>query len=172
MSFELWDYLEECLNHEAELAEDIDVQELDSIPDPKDVRLEVGKWYEVNDIVCLYADMVDSTKLLGRLDEENSAQIHQLFTGGLTSVFEEFGRDYADIKGDGGFALWKYDFGSALAVVAAATFKSYVEDYLRSYVKEEIDEDTEIQCRLGIAKGRVLDGFNGRYVYGKIEMKF
>jgi class 3 adenylate cyclase len=156
MAIDLWGELRTTLESEAELSGDIEVEQLDAIPASSNVKLEVGKWFEIPDVVCLYADMVDSTRLLGKLDDPDVARIHQVFTGGLTSVFTQFKRDYADIKGDGGFALWQGDFADAWAVTAGITFKTLVQDYTRPFVRQNIDSSLQLEARMGIAKGNVL----------------
>lgn len=157
---DLWGYLDDILEKERNLADEIEVEDLEELPSLSNLKLEVGKWFRVRNVVSMYADMVASTKLSLKSEKpiRSAARIHQLFTGSLVDVYRnpDFGPSFFDVKGDGGFALWKEEFGSAKAVIAAATFKTLVEKRLRDYVRGNYKSDWHLQSRIGIAKGVVL----------------
>lgn len=151
----LWSFLDDILKQGKEKIETLLVKELDVIPLEDEMALEVGMWYKIKDVVSIYVDMEDSTELTDENYIKVSAKIHQLFTGTLIDVLKEFGARFIDIKGDGGFALWKEQFGSVKALLAGVTFKTSVEKNLKTYVKSQI-ANWEVSSKIGIVKGTVL----------------
>lgn len=151
----LWSFLDDVLTRGKEKIGSLLVKELDVIPLEDEMALEVGMWYRIKDVVSLYIDMEDSTELTNENYINVSAKIHQLFTGSLIDILKEFGARFIDIKGDGGFALWKEQFGSVKALLAGVTFKTSVEKNLQSYVKSQIT-NWKVSSKIGIVKGTVL----------------
>lgn len=151
----LWSSLENILNDEKEKIRPLIVQDLEEIPLESDMSLEVGKWYRIRNVVSLYIDMKSSTQLTNERYIKASAKIYQIFTGSLIQILREFDSQFIDIKGDGGFALWKERFSSVKALLAAVTFKTLVQKYLKDFVKNQIT-NWEILSKIGIAKGNVL----------------
>ncbi|MHA1278051.1 MAG: adenylate/guanylate cyclase domain-containing protein [Candidatus Helarchaeota archaeon] len=121
------------------------------------MSLEVNRWCRIRNVVSLYVDMKGSTQLTNEKYIKTSAKMYEIFTGGLIKILkqEEFRAHFIDIKGDGGFALWKEKFGSVKALLAAVTFKTFVEKYLKNFVKDQIT-DWDIASKIGITKGIVL----------------
>jgi len=153
----LWEFLEQVLDDQKDKIESLEVIDRESIPSEEDMSLDVGKWYRIRNVVCLYVDMKGSTQLTSEKYINTSAKMYEIFTGGLIKVLkqEEFRAHFIDIKGDGGFALWKEKYGSVRALLVAVTFKTFVEKYLKKFVKNSIT-DWEIESKIGITKGIVL----------------
>lgn len=154
---ELQDTIKEILSGQTEKAEAIEVIEKETIPSEQDMSLEVGRWYRIRNVVSCYIDMKGSTELTNDRYINISAQMHEMFTGCLIKIFklEEFQSHFIDIKGDGGFALWKERYGAIKALLAAVTFKTLVEDHLKEIVKNKIS-GWDISSKIGISKGKVL----------------
>ncbi|GAB6190203.1 hypothetical protein JCM30566_19460 [Marinitoga arctica] len=154
---ELWNTLEEIVDEQKEKINNIDVIEIDRIPLESDMNLEVGRWYRIRNVVSLYVDMKGSTQLSNDKYTKTTAKMYEIFTGSLIKILkqEEFKANFIDIKGDGGFALWKEKYGTIKALLAGITFKTLVEKYLKDYVEKQIS-DWEIASKIGIAKGKVL----------------
>jgi len=154
---ELWGFLEQVFNNQKDKIESLEVIEIDSIPSEEDMSLEVNRWYRIRNVVSLYVDMEGSAQLTNERYVRTSAKMYQIFTGSLIKMLkqEEFGAHFIDIKGDGGFALWKERFGSVKALLAAVSFKTLVEKYLKKFVKDQIT-DWDISSKIGIAKGIIL----------------
>ncbi|MDL1971241.1 MAG: hypothetical protein LWW94_09835 [Candidatus Desulfofervidaceae bacterium] len=154
---ELWFFLNQIFNDQKEKINSLEVIDKEPIPSEEDMSLEVGRWYRIRNVVSLYIDMRGSTQLTNKKYIKTSAKMYEIFTGGLIKVLKqkEFKAHFIDIKGDGGFALWKERFGSVKALLAAITFKTFVEKYLKDYVKKQIT-DWNISSKIGIAKGNVL----------------
>lgn len=140
-----------------EKEDSLEVIEIDYIPPVGDMKLEIGKWYKLRNLVSLYVDMVGSTRFTNEKSEKASAKMYEIFTGSLVKILKyiDYQAEYIDIKGDGRFALWKGKYASVMAILAAVTFKTYVEKYLRDYVKSQI-ADWTISSKMGIYKDTVL----------------
>ena len=156
---ELWDFLEQILDDQKDKIghPSLEIIERNSIPSEDDMSLEVGKWHKIRNVVSLYVDMKGSTQLTSEKFIKTSAKMYEIFTGGLIRILkqEEFKAHFIDIKGDGGFALWKERFGSVKALLAAVAFKTFVEKHLKKFVKSQIT-DWNIASKIGITKGIVL----------------
>lgn len=154
---ELWNTIEEIFNEQKEKIRNIEVIDIESIPSESDMSLEAGRWYRIRNVVSLYVDMEGSTQLTNERYIKTTAKMYEIFTGSLIKVLrqDEFRAHFIDVKGDGGFALWKEKYGSVKALLAGVTFKTLVEKYLKSYVRTQIS-DWEISSKIGIAKGTVL----------------
>jgi len=154
---ELWKFLGQVFDDQQDKIKSLEVIEQNSIPSEEDMSLEVGRWYKIRNVVSLYVDMEGSTQLTNEKYIQTSAKMYELFTGSLIKILkqEEFKAHFIDIKGDGGFALWKEKFGSVKALLAAITFKTFVERYLKPFVKLQITE-WDIVSKIGITEGTVL----------------
>lgn len=151
----LWESIKEIFQKRKERIEDLEVKDLEKIPTIDETDLETGKWFKVRNVVAIYVDMEGSTQLSNESYIKTSAKIYELFTGALSDIFKIFGAPYVDIKGDGGFALFKERFGSVKALLSEVTFRTYVKKYLTRYVKSEI-KDWTISSNSGMAMGTVL----------------
>jgi len=154
---ELWDSLKRVFSEQKDKIDSIKVVDIEHIPPENDMSLDVGRWYRIRNVVSLYVDMKGSTQLTNEKYIKTSAKMYEIFTGSLIKILkqEEFRAHLIDIKGDGGFALWKEIFGSVKALLAAVTFKTFVEKHLKKFVKNKIT-DWDIASKIGIAKGVVL----------------
>ena len=154
---ELWETLEQVFNNQRSKIEALEVIDIEYIPSEEDMSLEIGRWYRIRNVVSLYVDMKGSTQLTTEKYIRTSAKIYEIFTGSLIKILKqrEFKAHFIDIKGDGGFALWKEKFASVKALLAAVTFKTYVEKHLKKFVKSQIT-DWNIESKIGISKGAVL----------------
>jgi class 3 adenylate cyclase len=152
---ELWNFLNEIFEDERKKIDRIEVPDLEKIPSEDEMALEIGRWFRIRNVVSIYVDMNSSTQLTNTKFINASAKIYQIFTGTLVRILKEFGAQFIDIKGDGGFALWKEEFASVKALLAGVTFKTFVEKNLKDFVKDQIT-DWDIASKIGIAKGMVL----------------
>jgi len=151
----LWDVMESLLENGKQGVSSVEVEDIEKIPLETDMSLEVNRWYRIRNVVSIYVDMQGSTQLTNEKYIRTSAKMYEIFTGSLIRIFKEFGAQFIDIKGDGGFALFKERFGSVKAFLAGVTFKTYVEKHLKSFVKSQIS-DWEIASKIGIEKGTIL----------------
>jgi len=137
-------------------------EEVDKIPNVDKIPTEQSaKWLKIKDVVCVFVDMKNSTKLSASHYAKTTAQVYTLFTGTAVRLFKSFGASYIDIKGDGVFALFNYDqVHSALS--AAVTFKTFVKEEFTTKVSNKtsvdtgvhigIDQSTLIVSKIGLRK--------------------
>lgn len=125
-----------------------EVPDTDAIPiqDPQ-------QWLKVPDVICVFVDMKDSTRLSATAHDKSTASAFQLFTGGAVRILNTFGPAYIDVRGDGAFAL--FNKGSEhRALVAAVSFKTFAHEIAVKKIKERTDQD--IGCHVGIDQKTVL----------------
>jgi len=153
---DLFGTISEVSNKQKKRIETIEVNTLEKIPKENDINLETDRWFRIEDVVSLYIDMTGSTQLSNEKHAKTCAKVLQLFTGALSEILrhEDLQADFVDIKGDGGFALWKGKYASARALIASVTFRTAVVLELKPIVKTMFDWQLMSHC--GIAKGDVL----------------
>ena len=125
-----------------------------NIPDTTDIPIENSRyWLEIPDVICVYIDMKNSTKLSTNLISRKFASIAQLFTDTAVKIFHEIKSPYIDIKGDGIFALFN-NSQPHLALVGAVLFKTFVKEEMLPRINEDSNICTGV--RIGIDTGTVL----------------
>lgn len=133
-----------------------------SIPDTTKIPIEnPTNWLKIPNVVCVFIDMIGSTKLSALVDNTKMAKAYRLFTGTLIKVFDYYDSPYIDVKGDGVFALFDSD-KVYTALVAAVTAKTIVEESLSGRIKDisgveigahiGIDQDTILVRKLGLKR--------------------
>lgn len=126
----------------------ISVQEKTKIPPTSTIPVESGsKWFRIEDVVCVFADMSGSTKLSAKMSRHGLVRAYQLFTGTAVRLFDELDCPYIDVKGDGVFGM--FDAGQAhTALAAAVTVKTFAERVFTPRVKSMAEVD--VGCHIGI----------------------
>jgi class 3 adenylate cyclase len=100
-------------------------EERNSVPDTTDIPIQdKTRWFRIRSVVCVYVDMVGSTRLSASTHESSTAGAYQLFTGTAVAILDSFEASYIDIKGDGVFALFN-GHQCYRALAAAVTFKTF-----------------------------------------------
>lgn len=141
---------------------DVITEQVDKIPNVKDIPTEKSDtWLKIKDVICVFVDMKNSTKLSASQHPKNTAKVYTLFTGTAVRLFKCFGASYIDIKGDGVFALFNYDQVHS-AFSAAVTFKTFVKEEFTTKVSNKtpvdtgvhigIDQSTLIVSKIGLRK--------------------
>lgn len=132
------------------------------IPYSSDIPIvNPSHWLEIPDVICIYVDMIDSTKLSADSQNRTMAKVYRLFTNTIVRIFDYYESPYIDIKGDGVFAL----FNSSTpykALVAAVTVKTVVENFIEPKIKDMtgdahgahigIDQKTVLVRKLGFKR--------------------
>jgi len=105
------------------------------IPDTSEIPLDnQSHWLKVPGVICVFADMLGSTKLSADSQDHDTAGAYQLYTGTAVRIFHEFDAPYIDVRGDGAFAL--FDAGQHhRALAAAVTFKTFASLEFRDRIK-------------------------------------
>jgi len=132
------------------------------IPDTTDIPLDdKRRWFKIPDVICVFVDMVNSTKLSATTHDKNTAGAYQLFTDTAVRLFDKFEAPYIDVRGDGVFALFDSD-QPYRAFAAAITFKTFVNEEFVDRIEKDtgvklgvhtgIDQKTVLVKRLGMRR--------------------
>jgi len=127
---------------------------VNDIPDTPDIPIQdPGRWLRIPDVICVFVDMLGSTRLSAVKQDKSTAGAYQLFTGTAVKLFSEFESPYIDVRGDGVFALFDSD-QPYRALAAAVSFKTFAAEEFVQRVLDTADE--EVGCHAGIDQKTVL----------------
>ncbi len=130
------------------------IQVVNAIPDTTNIPIQnPNHWLRIPEVICVYVDMMGSTKLSAELHDKSTAGAYQLFTGTAVRLLNEFGSPYIDVRGDGVFALFNQD-QPYTALAAAVTFKTFVKEIFVPTIKNRTGID--IGSHIGIDQKTVL----------------
>ncbi len=125
----------------------------DKIPQGDDFPLETNKWFRIDDVVCVFIDMKNSTQLSAQKQDKFTASIHQYFTDTAVKILNHFDASYIDVKGDGAFGLFEKS-KIYHAFCAAITFKTFSVNILSTEVN--LGDDKKVSCHIGMDMKTVL----------------
>jgi hypothetical protein len=82
-------YLRDIIDDEVEIYKNgRSVQIVNTIPDTTGIPIENPKhWLKIQDVVCIFVDMKNSTKLSASNHDNSTAGAYQLFTGTAVKFF-------------------------------------------------------------------------------------
>jgi len=124
------------------------------IPDTSEIPIEnPNYWLRIPDVICVFVDMLGSTKLSASKHDKGTAGAYQLFTGTAVRIFHELEAPYIDVRGDGVFALFNSN-QAYRALVAAVTFKTFANLEFTPRIKNITTVD--VGCHIGIDQKTVL----------------
>lgn len=128
----------------------IQVQDLNRIPPPEKLRLEVPRWYRINNVVSVYADMIGSTQLntANSRSVEVMGRVYEAFVSNAVRIFHAFNAEVIEIQGDGILAIWSGKSARYPAIAGAVSAKTFVGNWLKSWAKKQINVD--IGVHIGI----------------------
>lgn len=130
------------------------IQVVNGIPDTTNIPIQDPKhWLRIPHVICIYVDMIGSTRLSAELYDKSTAGAYQLFTGTAVRLFNEFGSPYIDVRGDGVFALFNQD-QPYTALAAAVTFKTFAKEIFVFTIKNKTGVD--IGSHIGVDQKTVL----------------
>jgi class 3 adenylate cyclase len=125
-----------------------------TIPVSDDIPLDNQKyWLRIPDVICVFVDMLGSTRLSAENQDRNVAGAYQLYTGTAVRLFHEFEAPYIDVRGDGAFALFNSN-QPYRALAAAITFKTFASLVFVPKIKETTE--TDVGSHIGIDQKTVL----------------
>lgn len=125
------------------------------VPERKDIPLEGPNWLRLDDVTCVYSDMMRSTQLSVRRDPGAVAKLYELFTSNAVRILNDFDAEYIDVRGDGAFALFTDRAGFYRAFAAAVTIKTFTSAYAAPIVKNS-GLEFELASHSGMQFGRLL----------------
>ena len=130
------------------------VEPKDRIPLADNIPLESNTWWKIEDVVCVFIDMKNSTQLSAQKQDKFTASIYQYFTGTAVRILNEFGASYIDVRGDGALGLF-HSNRIYHALASAITFKTVVGSIMAQEVA--LPENMErLSCHIGMDKKTVL----------------
>ena len=104
------------------------IEKKNKIPEEiKEFPLEGNNWLKIEDIVCVFIDMKDSTLLSIGISDKEMAKKYRFFTSTAIDVLNIFQSSYMDIKGDGVFGLFERN-RIYHALCSAVTFKTIISN--------------------------------------------
>lgn len=138
-----------------ELASTPDVVDWSGSLDVGDLPIVARRWVKVPDVVAVVADLKSSTQLGTGRHAASTASIYQAATGGVVSIYNQFGADFIQIQGDGAFALFWGEGSYRRAMCAGITVRTFSAD-LVNQLEKKWDNLPETGFKVGVASGRVL----------------
>jgi len=130
------------------------IEKINKIPDTADIPIEdPSKWLRIPDVICVYVDMLGSTRLSAVTHDRETAGAYQLFTGCAVKLFAEFEAPYIDVRGDGAFALFDSD-QQYRSLATAVSFKTFAHLDFVPLIREATGID--VGSHIGIDCSTVL----------------
>ncbi len=140
------------------------ITQQNTLPETGKIPIEnQGHWLRIPDVICVYVDMIDSTKLSASKHDNSTAGAYQLFTGTAVRLFSAFDAPYIDVRGDGVFALFNSN-QPYRALAAAVTFKTFASEVFVPRLRK--DTDIPVGAHIGIDQKTVLVRKIGLKRYG------
>lgn len=143
----------------ATLESEIIVSTLDD-PDLADVKGTGSRtWLKIPKVVAVVADLKNSSRLGTNKHDKSTARIYQAGVEGAVKALHEFGANFIDIQGDGGFGLFWGDLAFERAFCAAVTIRTFSDDFvkqLESAHKNRSHVLPETGYKVGIAVDRLM----------------
>jgi class 3 adenylate cyclase len=132
---------------------DVDADGIDAykLPDSKNKT-----WFRLEDIVVVFADLQNSTRLGTGKHAASTAAIYRAATGNVVRIMNAFDADFIQIQGDGVFAIFWGDKRYERALCAGATVKTFSAETLVAELESRWENDPETGFKVGIASGRTL----------------
>ena len=125
-----------------------------AIPDTSDIPIQnPSHWLRIPNVICVYVDMMGSTRLSAEAQDRSTAGAYQLFTGTAVRLFSAFESPYIDVRGDGVFALFNQD-QPYTALAAAVTFKTFAKNVFVPKIRDKTGVD--VGSHIGIDQKTVL----------------
>lgn len=130
------------------------VTQYNEIPDTTQIPLtNQTLWIKIPDVICVFVDMLGSTKLSATKQDKGTAGAYQLFTNTAVHIFHEMDAPYIDVRGDGVFALFNSN-QIYRAFVSAISFKTFA--HLEFVSRLEQLTTVKVGCHIGIDQKTVL----------------
>lgn len=109
-------------------------------------------WIQVDNVICVFVDMKNSTQLSAQHHPRSTAKIYQMFTDSAVRILHAFSPSYIDVRGDGAFALFEANKPN-WALAAAVSFKSFATEVFKPKAETK---KVSLDAHIGIDQGRIL----------------
>lgn len=139
-----------------DLDADVEIVEL-AVLDPTKLAAAVPKWHATDDVVAVFADLKNSTRLNLRQHPKSSAKTYEAATGGAVQAMSAFEPEFIDVQGDGVYALFSGERRYERALCAAVTVRTWSERTLVPKLKAKFGERfPDTGFKVGMAASRLL----------------
>lgn len=147
----LGDEVNTVLNNSA-----VPVVEKDGSFDAKDIPSSSSDtWIKLPEVVAVVCDLKGSTHLGTGKHDTSTARIYKSSVEGAVSILHNFGANFIDIQGDGGFGLFWGDRAFERALCAAVTIRTFSEDLVER-LNKRWPGAPETGYKVGIHAARTL----------------
>ena len=134
----------------------VEMIDVTTFPAVDEMYVEVPKWHRVDDVVCVVADLKNSTKLNFDRYANSSAKLYEALTSNMVRAVSRFGPDFVDIQGDGLFALFHGTLNYERAFAAAISLKTFSERELVPQIEEKFPRMPATGLKVGMHASRVV----------------
>lgn len=122
----------------------VSFQKINTIPDT--IPLEGNHWLELDEVTCVFVDMVGSTTMA--LQDQDAVKVYEIFIKSLVKILNAYRAQYIDIKGDGAFGIFSGHESAIPALCSAVTFRTVCSKILENkfagfHIKTHIGIDTD-----------------------------
>lgn len=115
-----------------------------------------SKWYSVDDVVVVFADLKNSTQLSVGRHPRTTAAIYRVATGNVVRILHDLEADFIQIQGDGVFGIFWGERRLERAICAGITVKTFSRDVLQEKLESKWPKAPLTGFKVGVASGRVL----------------
>lgn len=149
------EFLQEVIDDAVDqLAEGTEIEEVNRIPDTQEIPIEdPTRWLRIPNVICVFADMQNSTRLSATNHDQSTAGVYQFFTRTAVRLFSVLDAPYIDVRGDGVFCLFNSN-QPYTAFAAAVTFKTFADKEFAPQARGATG--VEVGSHLGIDQRTVL----------------
>jgi class 3 adenylate cyclase len=156
-ALELNALLDACDDHVREelksMPEVIDVDDFDPVNDAPPITAR--KWYRVDDVVTVVADLKGSTRLGLNKYAQSTASIYEAGLRPVVDIFHQFGAGWIPIQGDCVIGLFWADNAVQRAMCAGITAKTFSRKSFMHRLGKKW-EDADSGFKVGVATSRLL----------------
>lgn len=114
-----------------------------------DIKIDANIWKGLENVVVVFADLKDSTKLAYEKDEFKDGKFIDASISALKEAFDYFDPIYMQFQGDGGYGIYYGEYAYERAVAAAISVHTY-NDHLPS------EYHSKTGFKVGVASGKTL----------------
>ncbi len=113
-------------------------------------------WIKLSNVVAVVCDLKGSTHLGTGKHDTSTARIYKSGVEGAVRIFHEFGANFIDIQGDGGFGLFWGERAYERALCAAVTIRTFSEEHFVKRLEARWPDAPATGYKVGIHAGRTL----------------
>ncbi len=118
------------------------------------------KWLKIPDVVVVVCDLKGSTGLGTGKHDTSTARIYKSSVEGAVRILHDFGADFIDIQGDGGFGVFWGEKRYERALCAGITIRTFSDQWFDELRLKDASAP-ETGFKVGLAAERVLVKYLG-----------